>query len=140
MNNGSSNYGGYVGGRSVYSTGNSILTLGTNVSEVKREALRLMFDVTKSVNLIGLNNTAPAHTLDIINAKSSVNALNIKNAAGTTTLLTLADNGLLSLTGNVTISDNNLSVVTTSANYINNNYLICLYFDMSFTNDSINNS
>ena len=37
MNNGSSNYGGYAGGGSVYSTGNSFLSLGTNVSEVKEK-------------------------------------------------------------------------------------------------------
>ena len=61
MNNGTSNYGGYVSGGSVYSTGNSFLLLSTNVSEVNRELLRLMFDVTASLNFIGLNNMAPHH-------------------------------------------------------------------------------
>ena len=58
---------------------------------------------------IGVNNTTPAHTLDIVNVASGVNALNIKNAAATSTVLSVTDAGNTSIAGTLSAANTSLS-------------------------------
>ena len=53
-----------------------------------------------TTNLIGILNTAPAHTLDIINTTTTVNVLNLQSHAGTA-VFTVADSGNTAITGGI---------------------------------------
>ena len=45
--------------------------------------------------------------------------------------------GTLTVSGNTTHNCNNLFVVTTTANFVNNTYLLALDFDVPFTNGTV---
>ena len=49
----------------------------------------------------GFNTTSPSHTVHITNINSTVNALNIQNAAATSTILSVSDAGNLTVLGTI---------------------------------------
>ena len=50
-------------------------------TQVINEAMRV-YSTAGTTVYVGINYITPAHTLDIVNVNNSVNALNIKHAAG----------------------------------------------------------
>ena len=53
----------------------------------------------------GFNTTSPSHTLLITNVNSTVNALNIQNAAATSTILSVSDAGNLTVLGTISCAN-----------------------------------
>ena len=102
-------YGGFLG-YGIVANQQTFTTYGVIFNNVIKEAIRLSAPASGSNVYVGINNTAPVHTLDIVNRVSTVNALNIKNAAASSTILTVTDagnttiGGTLGVTGNTTLS------------------------------------
>ena len=104
-------YGGLWGSGSVFGTATisnwCLQFSNTNPSTIK-EAMRLYAPNANTI-YIGVNNATPANTLDIVNVASGVNALNIKNAAGTSTILSVTDAGNTSIAGTLSAANTSLS-------------------------------
>ena len=84
--------------------------------------------------ILEFNDATRANMLDVVNVSNSVNYPNIRSAAGTTTILSVADNSCTTFTRNATIDGNNLSVITTNVNYTKNAYLLALDINNSNIN------
>ena len=94
-------YGGLWGAETVFRQA-TISTWGiqdgsTNPATIK-EAIWL-YSPNATTIYIGINNTTPAHTPDIINVAIEVTALNIKNAAATSTIFLSQMSVILVLVG-----------------------------------------
>ena len=85
-------------------------TVGVIFNYVLNKTIRLSAPGSGTQVYVGIHNTAPVHTLDIVNRVLTVNALNKKNTAASSTIFTVTDagnttiGGTLTVTGNTTIS------------------------------------
>ena len=79
-------------------------TFGVIFKSAVKEGIRLSAPVSGSYVYVGINNSAPVHTLDIVNRVSTVNVLNIKNAAASSTIFTVTDEGNTTISGTLTVT------------------------------------
>ena len=86
-------HGGFLG-YGIVANQQTFTTLGVIFNSVLKEVIRLSAPGTGTQVYVGINNTAPVHTLDILNRLSTVNVLNIKNAAASSTIFTRGNFGV----------------------------------------------
>ena len=94
-NSGTSGLSGGAWSGGIVSNTNSFTTWSTLASGVRKEAVRIL--TVNGVNTyVGINNTNPTSTLDVINTGSGVNVINLRNTAGVS-MCSVSNAGLLTL-------------------------------------------
>ena len=136
--------GGYQWDTTQYKAGYGSLTTnystdGTGGNCAQTEMMRCISNGT--TNLIGILNTAPAHTLDIINTTTSVNALNLQPAGGGSAVFKVDNSGNATATACVTgstlaLTNTNGSNITLPTTYSSTPGVNCLGYYTSYKNTS----
>ena len=136
--------GGYQWDTTQYKAGYGSLTTnystdGTVGNCAQTEMMRWISNGT--TNLIGILNTAPAHTLDIINTTTSVNALNLQPAGGGSAVFKVDNSGNATATACVTgstlaLTNTNGSNITLPTTYSSTPGANCLGYYASYKNTS----